>query len=276
VYQTVNADDVDSSGGRFDDRLDHPLVPDPSAPRLPLSALRDLTFTISSMDDLITLFLYLPWTVESLSLIRCRHLVFSRLHLLWPFLTSLRRLCVHGDLPNTAFGSLRMMLRWASQGSVTAPQLRSFSFCSRVNSYFEAFTANDLAALGSMAPNLLHLCVSPLASAAAADCLRDTIPASFPSCVHLDLPYASWLGHRFNGNMLPVTLNEVLLDRMPGLRRIRIAYGDIFGREDPGGFVYFGVLWRGCASRQVWDDVAALRRLRGQPRLRVLPEWNLE
>jgi hypothetical protein len=281
VYQTVSDADARYPAYRFDGRLKEPFVPDPSAPRLPLPALRDVTFTITTTEDFIALFLYLPWTVESLSLMRC-HLEdeseFFRLRLLWPFLISLRRLCVHGDLPKKAFESLRTMLRWASsQGLVSsAPRLRSFSFCSRAKRSFDAFTANDLAALGSMAPNLLKLCVSPLASAAAADCLRDTIPNSFPSCVHLELPHATaWLGRRFDGNTLPVALIE-LLERMPGLRRIRVAHGDISARENPGGFLYCGVFWRGCASRQVWDDVAALRRLRGLPRLRVLPEWNLE
>jgi hypothetical protein len=275
VYQSLNdADDV-SSPRRFDGPLNEPLVPDASASRLPLPALRDVTFTISSTDDLIALFLYLPWTVESLSLMRCRlrnDLEFDRLRLLWPFLTSLRRLCVHGDVSNTtAFESLRTMLRWASQGSITAPRLRSFSFTalsSKPYSDFDAFTRKDLAALGRMAPNLLHLCVSPTLI---------TIPANFfPSCVHLELPHATaWLGRRFDGNTLPVALNE-LLDQMPRLRRIRVAHGDIFGQKNPGGFLYCGVFWRGCASRRVWDDVAAVRRLRMLPRLRVLPEWNFE
>jgi hypothetical protein len=250
-------------------------VPDSSAPRLPLPALRDVTFTISATEDLIALFLYLPWTVESLSLIRCRlesDLQFFRLRLLWPFLTSLRRLCVHGDLSNTtAFESLRTMLRWASQGSITAPRLRSFSFTalsSKPYSDFDAFTRTDLAALGRMAPNLLHLCVSPT---------RVTIPSNFfPSCVHLELPHTTrWLGRRLNFNTLPVALIE-LLDRMPRLRRIRVAHGDILGRENPGGFTYCGVFWRGCAPCHVWDDMAAVRRLRGLPKLRVLPVWNLE
>jgi hypothetical protein len=74
----------------------------------------------------------------------------------------------------------------------------------------------------------------------------------------------------------PEVLQELLLERMPWLRRIRVARGDVFTPQNPGGFLHAGFHHRGSIPQHEWTSVIAARRARGLPKLRVLPEWNLE
>jgi hypothetical protein len=129
-------------------------------------------------------------------------------------------------------------------------------------------------AIGRMAPNLIRLCISPLDLFTQVECVRDSIPAAFPRCVHLELPHAAWLVNRVVNP--PEFLHELLLERMPWLRRIRVARGDVFTARNPGGCLRSECFWRGSVPQHVWNTVVAARRSRGLPRLRVLPEWNLE
>jgi hypothetical protein len=252
---------------------------DRSASQLPLPALRDVTFTAASMDDLVALLLYLPQTAESLSLMDCQfyHVTTPVLHILWPLVVSLSHFCLHGNLYHNAFDSFRTMLRWSSDNSITMPRLRSLAFTSKRNVYFtgHTFAPQDVAAIGRMAPNLIRLCISLLDPATELQCVCDTIPASFPSCVHLELPHAAWVGAT-RGFTLPDVLPELLLERMPWLRRIRVARGDIFTPQNPGGYLRSGCYFRGSSALHAWTGVVAARRARGLPKLRVLPEWNLE
>jgi hypothetical protein len=202
------------------------------------------------------------------------HVAVPVFHILWPLVVSLSHFCFYGSLYHNAFDSFRTMLRWSSDNSITMPRLRSLAFTSKKITG-HTFAQQDIAAIGRMAPNLIRVCISPLDPATELQCVRNTIPASFPSCVHLELPHAAWIGAT-RGFTLPDVLPELLLERMPWLRCIRVARGDVFTPQNPGGYLRSGCYFRGSSALHAWNGLVAARRSRGLPKLRVLPEWNLE